>query len=171
MVLKEERKGLEKKFFELCTQVVEELEYKLYDLEYIYGSYTLRVYIMNPETKTAVLDDCAAVDRALSPHIDTLEWMPSELTLEVSSPGIFRNLTSVEHFVGGVNERVQLTVFGKLNEYAKVDLPRSLKNSKKFIGVLKNADEQGILVDVEGNEIELKYSDIKKANLEPILEN
>lgn len=171
MVLREERKGIDKKFFDLCTQVVEEAGLKLYDLEYIYGSYTLRVYIMNPQTKTAVLDDCATVDRALSPHIDTLEWMPAELTLEVSSPGIFRSLTSVEHFTSSLNERVQLTVFGKLSEYAQGELPKALKNSKKFIANLIDANDEGITIEVEDNKVNLKYSDIKKANLEPILES
>ena len=52
------RIGVEKKFWELCLSVVQEQGLALYDLEFLPGQKLLRLYIMNPETKSAVIEDC-----------------------------------------------------------------------------------------------------------------
>ena len=67
MELEIKRSNLEQKFFELTEKIVHENNYALYDVEYHSGSSTLRVFIMDPETKTAVIEDCVKVDRAFDP--------------------------------------------------------------------------------------------------------
>ncbi len=171
MVIREERKGIELKFSELCSKIAEQEGLRLYDLDYINGSQTLRIFIIDPSTKTAVLDDCVKMDRAMTTSIEELEWMPSELILEVSSPGLFRNFTSVEHFSDAHGETISLTIKSKLDELTFPGLPKKLKGQKKFMAQLVSSDEAGIEVKVEDYNLNLKYIDIKKANLETVLKH
>ena len=62
MVLKEERQGLEKKFFELSVKVVAEQGLQIYDMDYFPGSGEWRIFIFNEGTDTAVIEDCVRVD-------------------------------------------------------------------------------------------------------------
>ncbi len=170
MVLKSESTGVEKKFYELCSKLCAELNLEIYDLDYLKGSHTLRVFIMDPATKTAVIEDCSRLDRALTPFIEEEEWMPSELTLEVSSPGMFRHLSSVKHFEMSIDQDIQFSVMARLVSEKFPGLPKSLQGERKIIGKLKSVDSEGICVIANDFELNLKYEEIKKANLEPALD-
>lgn len=168
MQLGKDRNGIEKKFFELANQAVEALGFQLYDMDYISGSHLLRLYIMNPKTKSAVLDDCVSVDRAMTPLLEQ-EWVPSELTLEVSSPGIYRHLRTKDHFQMALGERLQLALKEPL--VIKGPKDKDIKR-QKVIGLLKSIDDTSIRLGLvpEDSEYEIKFEIIKKANLDPDLE-
>lgn len=164
MVLRSKRTGMEKKFYDLCHDVVTQAGFELYDMDYIQGSSTLRLFIQNPETGTADIEECAVVDRALGPYIDEADWMPETLTLEVSSPGLFRSLTDLNHFKSAAGEFVQLTLKKKLNSD---ELPKKMKGSKKFIGVLKQVHDDGVDLELDKElTLTFMFEDIAKANLE-----
>lgn len=157
---------MDKKFFELCSKVVTTEGLEVYDMDYLYGSHELRLYVVDPETGSAVIDDCIKIDNALTPYIDEEEWMPSELTLEVSSPGVYRGLTCVEHFEAACGELVQLVLKKKLEEKVPNGLPKKIANQKKVIATLVEATNEGIVIELEENKINFIYDEIKKANLE-----
>jgi ribosome maturation factor RimP len=169
MVLKEERTGIEKKFFEVCAPLCEELGYEIYDLDYIKGSYTLRIFILNPETGTALIEDCSNVDRSMTPIVEEAEWMPKELVLEVSSPGMFRHLNTVDHFLMSLDKEIQISLKKRLTIENYPTLPKALKGERKFVGKLNRATETAITITAFDFELEINYEDIKKANLEPAL--
>ena len=162
MVLRGERTGMEKRFYELCERVVPETGLELYDLDYLTGSSELRVYVRDPETKTAVIEDCVKVDRALSPYLEE-DWTPEKLTLEVSSPGLFRGLRTLEHFQEVVGETITLSLSGKIEGEG---LSKAALSSKKLTVPLKAVDEKGIVVEIENKAIVIEFEKIKKANLE-----
>lgn len=166
MVIKPERKGKEKLFFNLCTQVVQENMLEIYDLDYFPGQSLLRVFIYNIETETATLDDCAKVDRALTPFIESEDWMPQELNLEISSPGIYRSLNSLEHFQKSIGKYLSVLLCKKLDTNSFSDLPRKLLNTKKINGMLVECNETEILLENKESKLKLQYSEIKKANIE-----
>ena len=169
MILEKERKGIEKKFFELAQLVVPTTGLQLYDLEYIAGSSLLRLYIMNPATKTAVIDECVAVDRAMTPHIESESWMPSELNLEVSSPGVYRNLKSRGHFEMAVGEQVLLTLTQPLE---LMGAKNKLVKRQKVLGVVRAVEDANVMLEVLPEQVEqvIAFNNIKKANLEPDLD-
>lgn len=169
MDIQKERAGLEKKFFLLCEPVVQEAGYRLYDLEYLTGQKLLRLYIEDPRTKTALIDDCVKVDHALSPAFETETWIPEDVVLEVSSPGIFRELTTLEHFKTFVNEIVMVIIMGKLTEEQTAGAPKGVKGEKKIRGVLSAVTEQGITMDIQGFKLNLEFPQIKKVTLDPDL--
>lgn len=171
MVLRGERKGIEKKFFELSTRVVEEQGLKVYDLDYLPGTYELRLYIYDPESGTAQIEDCVRIDQAMTPFIEEEEWVPSKLTLEVSSPGLYRQLTTKEHFEGAVGEKVSLQLMKKLQDVVSDEvgetLSRKVRGEKKVVAPLTEVNEEGISVELEQQNVaHLSFNDIKKANLE-----
>jgi ribosome maturation factor RimP len=166
LVLKENRTGLELKFLEIANKVISEQGLELYDLEWSPNSGDLCLYIMNPETKSAVLDDCIKVDRAMSPYIENETWMPENLTLEVSSPGLFRHLNQVKHFQMSIDQDLTLTLVKSISEEQAPDFPKALRNNMKIKVMLKEANDDQIVVEAKGIKVTLPYTQIKKANLE-----
>jgi ribosome maturation factor RimP len=143
----------------------------MYDLEWSAPSGELRLFIMNPETKTAVLDDCVKVDRAFNPYVESETWIPDNFNLEVSSPGLFRNLTTIEHFKGVAGQDVTLGLSKKIDETLYPDFPKVLRNNLKIKVKLLEVNDQGIVVDAKGVKVEVPYTQIKKANLETDFNN
>lgn len=166
MELNKVRSGLELKLYNLALQIVTENEYVLYDIEYVSNSSTLQVYIMDPATKSAIIEDCIKVDRAFSPYCDEETWIPNDFVLEVSSPGVFRSLKTLDHFKSAVNEIVSLSIQGHLDELEQAK-SKNLKNAKKFRGKLLEVTEEYIIIDSNSIELKISYKQMKKAGLDP----
>ncbi len=169
MDIQKQRAGLEKKFFLLCEPVVQEAGYRLYDLEYLTGQKLLRLFIEDPRTKTALIDDCVKVDHALSPAFETETWIPEDIVLEVSSPGIYRDLNTLEHFKTFLNEIVLVVITGKLSDEQAEGAPKGIKGDKKFRGVMTAVTDEGITLDIQGFKLNLTYAQMKTATLDPDL--
>ena len=168
MVLREERQGLEKRFFELSVKVVAEQGLQLYDMDYLSGNGEWRIFVYNEETNTAVIEDCVRVDKALTPYVEDSDWMPENLTLQVSSPGIDRSLKSIDHFEKVIGKRVKLILLKRLSPEHFPGLPKSLKGEKKVVAKLVSLNDDGLTLSYRDEfTFSLGFSDIKKANQEP----
>jgi len=163
---------LEQKFNEKLLEVTKELGYILYDLQYIPGSKTLRVFIMDEKTMTAVIDDCVKVDKALSPFMEENSWIPDEIVLEVSSPGLYRHLKSVQHYQWAKGTPVTLSLRNTLDELFPGEFSKRDGKQKKITAMLLDCDEDGILISYNDDvDLKINYIEIKKANLEPKVEH
>lgn len=171
MDIHRERTGVEKKFYLMCEPVVIEAGYRLYDLEYVNTSKVLRLYIQDPRTGSALIDDCVKVDHALSPVFESETWIPEEVVLEVSSPGVYRHLASLEHFKMSVGETISVVIMGSLSEEQTKDAPKGIRGEKKFRGKLLDVGEQGFVMEVNNFPLRLEYKQLKKANLDPDLKS
>lgn len=157
--------SLEKKFYDLCAPVVGNLSLDLYDLEYLHGSTCLRLYIQDKETKTASLEDCVRVDKALSEPFEELSWIPQSIVLEVSSPGVFRKLRTKEHFASAVGENIKLTLKAYLSEES--DFFSHIGKEKNLEGKLEKVEGEQIFVNYKNKIVALEIESIRKSNLEP----
>ena len=85
---------------------INELGYDLYHVEFVEeeGEEYLRFYIENKTGETITLDDCAKVSRDISATIDQLDPIESAYFLEVSSPGLFRELFTPEHIKKAIGD-------------------------------------------------------------------
>ncbi len=171
MVLKGPRTGLELKFFELTQKIVAENGLEIYEMEWHAPSGNLVVYIMNPETKSAVLDDCVKIDRGFNPFLETESWIPENFTLEVSSPGLYRGLSTISHFRSVVGESIMLHLVKKIDEEKYPDFPKAMRNNLKIKVELVAVNDEGIDVDAKGVKIHIPFLQIKKANLETDINN
>lgn len=100
------------------------------------------------------IDDCAIVSRAVGPALEVEDVISSAYTLEVSSPGVDRPLVKPEHFSLAVGMRVRV----------KTRVP--IAGESFFIADLKAAESSHIVLDVRGEDVEVPYRLVSKANLE-----
>lgn len=82
----------------LVRPIVESLGLELWDVRYLKegANRILRIYIDREDGVT--IEDCENVTRAVDAPLDELDPIEESYTLEVSSPGIERELVREEHF-------------------------------------------------------------------------
>lgn len=165
------RSGVEKKFFLMCEPVIQETGYRLYDMEYVASQKVLRLYIQDPRTGSALIEDCIKVDHALSPAFETETWIPEDVVLEVSSPGVYRHLSTLEHFNMTIGEMIAVVIIGQLSGEQVKDAPRGVKDAKKFRGKLISATRDDFTIEVNNYPLKLTYKQTKKVNLDPDLKS
>jgi ribosome maturation factor RimP len=171
MDISRERTGVEKKFLHMCEPIIQEAGYRLYDLEYVTTSKVLRLYIQDPRTGSALIDDCVKVDHALSPAFESETWIPEEVVLEVSSPGVYRHLSTLEHFKMSIGEIIAVVIMGQLTEEQTQGAPKGITGEKKFRGKLLEMNDEGFTMEVKNFPLKLTYKQLKKANLDPDLKS
>jgi ribosome maturation factor RimP len=139
----------------LLEPTVERLGYELVDLEARVGGKggLVRLYIDKPDGID--LDDCEKVSRAVSALLDVEDPVPGNYNLEVSSPGLDRKLTKVEHFQRFTGETV------------KVQMRFPIEGRRRFRGTLVSSDEENIVVEVDGESFSLPLKTIDTARLVP----
>jgi ribosome maturation factor RimP len=169
MDIRRERTGVEKKFYHMCEPIVQEAGYRLYDLEYVNTSKVLRLYIQDPRTGSALIDDCVKVDHALSPAFESETWIPEEVVLEVSSPGVYRHLSTLDHFKTSIGEIIEAVIIGGLSPEQTAGAPKGIAGEKKFRGKILEVSEEGLTMEVKNFPLKLTYKQLKKANLDPDL--
>lgn len=112
----------------------------------------VRIYIDKEGGVT--IDDCSTVSRGIEEVLDSEDFIPSKYVLEVSSPGIERQLYSLSDFV---------KFSGQL---AKVKLKNEIEGQKTFVGNITEVDGNKITIDDRTKgAVSFDYSDVEKANL------
>ncbi len=112
----------------------------------------LRIYIDKENGVT--LDDCAGFSQAVEAVLDAEDSIPVRYVLEVSSPGIERELYSLRDF-----ERFT----GKL---AKLKTKNEIDGQKTFVGVIAGVDGEVVSFDDRDHgRMNIDYGEIAKANL------
>lgn len=100
------------------------------------------------------LDDCSTVSRDVEAVLDADDFIPTRYVLEVSSPGIERQLYSLADF-----QRFT----GKL---AKVKTKVEIEGQKIFVGPISAVEGDTItLEDRTRGTVKFGYADVEKANL------
>jgi ribosome maturation factor RimP len=142
----------------LLEPTVERLGYELMDLELRLGgrSGVVRLFIDHPDG--VGLDDCEKVSLAVSALLDVEDPVPGNYNLEVSSPGLDRKLTKVEHF-----QRFE-------GETVKVQMRFPIEGRRRFRGTLVSSDDENIVVEVDGESFSLPLKTIDTARLVPVVD-
>jgi len=112
----------------------------------------VRVYIDKEGGVT--IEDCTNVSRGIEDVLDADDFIPGKYVLEVSSPGIERDLYSLADFV---------KFAGQL---AKVKTKAAIDGQKTFIGPITRVEGDDITVDDRTKGIvTFSYENVDKANL------
>ena len=140
---------------DLLNPVVEKLGYELVRVMTIGAKNpTLQVMIDRLDGKDITVDDCATVSRALSDVLDEKDPIENQYSLEVSSPGIDRPLTKLQHFVRFVGYE------------AKIETIQPVENRKRFKGkILAVDDSQNISFDMDGIQYLIAFDNVAKAKI------
>ena len=114
---------------------------------------SMQVMVEHQDGQGMMVDDCAAVSRAISALLDVEDPIDAPYTLEVSSPGIDRPLVRVGDF-----QRFQ-------GFQAKIETTRPFDGRRRFKGVLLGVDGDTVRMMVDGEEVDFPHPDIDKAKL------
>ncbi len=141
----------------LLEPAVERLGYELSDLEIKLGGRQGVIRLFIDKAGGVGLEDCETVSRQISALLDVEDPAPGRYVLEVSSPGLDRKLTKVEHFQRFMGEDI------------RVKLLFAVEGRRIFHGALRAADEENIEVEVDGESHRLLIATIQSARLVPPL--
>ena len=136
---------------ELLRPTVESLGYRLWDVVYaqIGTEYHLELTIDSPEGLS--ISDCERVHRAVDPILDEHDPIEGSYRLEVSSPGIERELRTTAHLTASVGEVVEVRLF------------KAQDGKKSFVGALSETSEESVtLVLPDDSEISFLRKDISR---------
>lgn len=100
------------------------------------------------------LDDLTHINRFLSKEMDSWDVGTGTYMLEVSSAGLERPLTKLDHFIRFVQHKVKIELHEAIDD-----------NRKKYTGIIHDVQGDLISLEVETGMIEIPYAKIKKANL------
>lgn len=154
-------KILLEKIEEIITPVLESGGYDLVDIEYTPSNdgKVLRIYI--DKDGGVKLKDCETVSAVVSAVLDSHQIIDEEYIIEVSSPGIYRELKKEKDFIRYKGHRV------KVKLYNAIDVANFGKQ-KIFFGKIKDFKNNTLFIILD-NSIEMSFdmSIIAKVNLEP----
>jgi ribosome maturation factor RimP len=133
---------------QLHREVSETVESRIPDVE------VLAVELGGPEHITVYVDHPAGVDHALCERVtNELRSYLETYRVDVSSPGLERPLRTREHFADAVGRRVAV----------RTDV--DLAGRKRFRGEVVNAGEEGAIISVGDQRVEIPYDAIVRGNL------
>lgn len=119
--------------------VARELGYELWDVEFVKegAKRILRITIDHADGIT--IEDCERMHRAIDPVLDELDPIEEAYDLEVSSPGIERDIRTDAHIDACIGERIEVRFFAPF------------EGQKVIEGVLCGREEgKTLLLDVGG---------------------
>ncbi len=106
------------------------------------GNPALRVFIDHPDGVSH--DLCVRVTGLLERYL-------RDFTIEVSSPGLERRLRTPGHFRAAAGKKINVRTFGPV---------QGLRN---FTGFLVSADDRSLVLDQEGRQVRIPFSQVSRA--------
>ena len=139
----------------IAKPIAEKLGLILWDVKFVKegASWYLRIFIDKPGGVT--LDDCEAMSRAVNDPLDEVDPINQAYFLEISSPGIERELSRPEHFEAMKGRDVSVNLFRPTED-----------GVKEIIAELVGLDGDNILLsDLDGTRFEINKKDAVSVRL------
>ena len=144
------KKNVRETVREAIEPTVTELGYSIWDVTYtkIGADYHLEITI---DSEAGInIEDCEKVHRAIDPILDECDPIEDFYYLEVSSPGIERELRVPEHFEAMIGAKVEVRLFVARN------------GAKSVIGELVGYDNGSVTVREDSGELTLAEGEYSK---------
>ena len=121
----------------LLAPIAEKCGVSIYDVEYVKeaGEWYLRAYI--DKEGGVNINDCVDVNHALSDALDEDDFIEDAYTLEVSSPGLGRQLKKDRHFENSLGLEVDIKTY------------KPIDGCKEFTGILKAFDAETVTITIQ----------------------
>ena len=138
-MIKKNSGGVVRVVREIAEPLAEELGYVLWDVEYVKVGADMYLRLTIDSEEGITIDDCERMHRAIDPLLDEADPIEDAYHLEVSSPGIERDLKEDWQIEACAGFRVEARF------YAPID------GAKSCVGELLGLDESGnVLIDCNG---------------------
>ena len=150
---------IEAKVRQIIEDAVNELGFSLVRVQFLGGQAgrnQLQIMTEPTEDREMTVEDCQMLSRHISVLLDVDDPIAAAYVLEVSSPGIDRPLTRIEHF-----ERFS-------GELAKITLCMMLHGRRRFQGRLTGLSHDGkIGLETSFGRFEFAFDNIESARIDP----
>lgn len=134
-------KGVSEKVRELAEPLADELGIWVWDVEFVKEG-ARRVLRITVDSENGItIDDCEKLHRAIDPLLDEADLIEEQYYLEVSSPGIERELKNDIHIEACEGWDVEVKLYAPLN------------GTKTYRGVLMPLAENGSVVIKSGENV------------------
>ena len=135
---------------EAILPTVTELGYRIWDITYskIGADYHLEITIDNEVGIN--IEDCEKVHRAIDPILDECDPIEGFYYLEVSSPGVERELRTEEHISRSVGVKVEAKLF------------TAKDGAKSVVGILSSFEDGKLTLSCESGDVVLEKNEISK---------
>lgn len=139
---------------EALKPVINELGYSVWDIEYVKegADYFLRFTIDHEEGVDILA--CEKVHRTIDPLLDELDPIEEAYHLEVSSPGLERDVKYDWHYEVLIGAKIELRLFAPID---------ACPGKKAIVGILKAYEDGNIILDVDGADVTVAHSAVAKA--------
>ena len=144
------KKSIKETVREAVEPTITELGYEIWDVTYqkVGADYHLEITI---DSENGInIEDCEKVHRAIDPILDECDPVEGFYYLEVSSPGVERELKTEAHIIASVGERVEAKFF------------TARDGRKSVIGELVGLVGADVVIAAEGTELSIPKSEIAK---------
>ena len=144
------KKSIRETVREAIEPTVTELGYSIWDVTYakVGADYHLEITIDKEEGID--IDDCERVHRAIDPILDECDPIEGFYYLDVSSPGVERELKSDEQIAWGKGQRVEAKLFAPID------------GTKSLIGILSDFSDGVLKIEAMGNEYSIEKDKVSK---------
>lgn len=146
---------IEEKLLKALEEVVSTKGMRIVNINISNSSSSPSIKIIIDAARGIGVDDCSFTSR-LADDLIKINGYFDDYDIEVSSPGINRQLFSVADF---------MLYKGFI---VKIKLKSGISNQKNFIGKIKDIDEENIKIELDDSEIMINFKNIKKANIQEI---
>ncbi|MBO7341152.1 MAG: ribosome maturation factor RimP [Clostridia bacterium] len=133
------------------TPTADALGYMLWDVEFLKEGARRILRVTIDSENGITIEDCEKMHRAIDPILDEIDPIEDAYDLEVSSPGIERDLRTSAHIDACVGERVEARFFAPF------------EGIKQIEGVLLGREgEESVCIEVNGEEKKFPRNAISK---------
>jgi len=146
------QKSMEERLTVIIDPVVTEYGCELVELQLVQRKANALVRVLVDKLGGVTIDDCAAVSHQVSFLLETSDPLEGRYTLEVSSPGLDRPLTTPADFRRKVGETVRLFV-------------RNSQGSSERLGEIVQVDDQTLTLMTGDGEERCPLGDIVKGKI------
>ncbi|MFZ4762605.1 MAG: ribosome maturation factor RimP [Alphaproteobacteria bacterium] len=145
---------LEDRLSALFAPALQGLGYQLVRVQLMGGQRAiLQVMVDRADGKPVGVNDCTIVSRQLSPLLDVHDPVDGAYSLEVSSAGIDRPLTTIAAIV-----RYK-------GHMARVESRTAIEGRKRFVGTIIDVIDNNLQLELDGGEVAIPLVDIHRAKL------
>ena len=122
--------------WELVEPYAEELGLRIWDVRFLKegADWYLRIFI--DKDGGVSIDDCVDMTHAINKPLDESDPIEQAYFLEISSPGVERDLVRDEHFTAYVGEKI------------KVKMIRPVDGKREFSGILADYSDGNITISL-----------------------
>lgn len=134
------REEYEQRTEKLLLPILERRGFELVDVEYVKegSNFYLRAYIDKEGGIT--INDCEDVSRELNDLLDAEDFIPDAYFMEISSPGLGRQLKKEKDFARSIGKEVEVKLY------------KPLDKKKELEGILEEYDETTVRLRISEQE-------------------